>query len=180
MVGGVEVGFGTNPGKESRKCLCGCLSPLAWGIDPGVERHSLAPTAGSCFLPQAWILLWAYPGIWAQGDRLSNLSRLAEPWALCVCVPPSYLNLGVHLVSEASRTSPEVDETNGPLGLAGAQAHRSEPCCAQALGERLGRAVRRFLAPPPARAVRSTGGTWKDNPEALGVAAHRLAEAGWD
>ena len=46
------------------------------------------------------------PVAWAQGDRLSNLSRSSGPWARCVCMPASALGLGVRRAVAGSRTFP--------------------------------------------------------------------------
>lgn len=46
------------------------------------------------------------PVAWAQGDRLSNLSRSSGSWARCVCMPAWSLGLGVRLAAAGSRTFP--------------------------------------------------------------------------
>ena len=58
------------------------------------------------------------PVAWAQGDRLSNLSRSSGSWARCVCLPASSLGLGVRLAAAGSRTFPGGVRGSALMGLA--------------------------------------------------------------
>lgn len=45
---------------------------MSLGVGRLRECQDLAPASESCSFLQAWIPLWAFPAIWAQGDRLST------------------------------------------------------------------------------------------------------------
>ncbi|KAK2087503.1 hypothetical protein P7K49_033410 [Saguinus oedipus] len=84
-------------------------------MDPVPEPHDpvpadLFPYPGR-FLPP----VWASPGAWAQGDRLSTATAKLGP-GRAVSVSPSSLNPGVHLAADTSRTFPA--EGKPPLSLA--------------------------------------------------------------
>ena len=66
------------------------------------------------------------PEAWAQGDRLSNLSRSSGPWARCVCTPASALGLGVRGAVAGSRPFPGGVRGSALGPGAGASARRGE------------------------------------------------------
>lgn len=87
-------------------------------------------------------------------------------------VPPSSLNLGMHLAEDALRAFLGESEGKRPLGLV-------RVATAGSLAEPRNLSPM-ILAPPPAQAVCRRGGTWMDSPEARGVTAfsHWLGGAG--
>lgn len=98
------------------------------GVDPAAsERQELAPAAESCSTPQGWIPLRAFPAVWAQGDRLSTAAAPLSH-GRAGSVPPSSLNLEVHLAADALRTfSGGVRGSSLGLDASGGYTSRKKP-----------------------------------------------------